>query len=286
VWVDREGREDPISAAPNAYFDPRLSPDGKRLAVASLADIWIWTFATRTLTRLTFTEGTENNPAWMPDSRRVVFDSNEGPGLRILRRAADGTGPTEVVSPAPGYPEAISPDGKFLVYHTANQFPQSMLMALDGNRTERPLNSTNSHARTFNAEISPDGHWIAYQSDESGRFEIYVHPFPALDAGRWQISGAGGAHPVWARSGRELFFINEAGVLVSTSISGEQGFTPGPPVQLFSARHYYVEVARNYDIAADGKRFLFVKTLSTAGRPSLIVVSHWLDEVRAKMGTR
>lgn len=286
VWVDRQGREDPISAPPGPYIDPRLSPDGKRLAVSSLADIWIWTFAIRALTRLTFTQGNEYNPAWMPDSRRVVFDAREGGVGQILRKAADGTGPTDVVSPAPGYPEAVSPDGKFLIYHTGDQLPTLMLMPLDGSGTARPLNPTKSPAQTFNAEISRNGNWIAYQSDESGRFEIYVHPFPALEEGRWQVSGAGGAHPLWARDGRELFYINGAGMLVSTPISAAQGFTHGTPIELFPARQYYVEVARNYDVAADGSRFLFVKNLSTVNRPSLVVVSHWLDEVRAKMATQ
>ena len=170
--------------------------DGTRLAVSSLADIWIWTFAKQALTRLTFTEGAEYNPVWMPDGRRVIFDASEVGGRRILSKAADGTGTTDVVMPAPGgYPDAVSPDGKFLVYHTAGQLPTAMLMSLDRNGPARPLVSTKTPTQTFNAEISPDGHWIAYQSDESGRFEIYVHPFPALEAGRWQISFTGGSHP-------------------------------------------------------------------------------------------
>jgi len=288
LWVDRGGHESPISAAPGAYLDPRLSPAGTQLAVSSGADIWIWTFTNAALTRLTFTQGPEYNPAWMPDGRRVIFDANEGGRLlRILRKAADGTGPTDVVVPAPGgYPETVSPDGKFLVYHTAEQLPISMLVPLDGSGPARPLVSTNTTAQTFNAEISSDGHWIAYQSDESGRFEIYVHPFPALEAGRWQISIAGGSYPLWARNGRELFFIGSEGVLMSAPISGGPSFTHGTPVQLFPAGQYYVEVARNYDVSRDGTRFLFVKSLTRANRPSLVVVSHWLDEVRAKMGTK
>ena len=287
VWVDRQGREDPISAAPGGYLDPRLSPDGTQLAVSSSADIWIWKFATKALTRLTFTQGPEYNPAWMPDGRRVVFDANEGGVVRILRKAADGTGATDVVVPSPGgYPETVSPDGKFLVYHTAAQLPTAMLWPLDRSGPARPLVSTKTQTQTFNAEISPDGHWIAYQSDESGRFEIYVHPFPALETGRWQISFTGGSHPLWARNGRELFFIDGAGTLVSASISAGQTVTHGPPVQLFSAGQYYVEVARNYDVSVDGTRFLFVKNLSSANRPSLVVVSRWLDEVRTKMGAK
>jgi serine/threonine-protein kinase len=287
VWVNRQGREDPIPAAPGGYFDPRLSPDGTQLAVSSSADIWIWTFAKQAFARLTFTQGPEYNPAWMPDSRRVIFDANEGGVVRILRKAADGTGPTDVVMSAQGgYPESVSPDGKFLVYHTTSQLPTAMLLALDDSGSPRPLVSSKAATQIFNAEISPDGHWIAYQSDESGRFEIYVHPFPALEAGRWQISATGGAHPLWSRNGRELFFINEAGMLVAAPVLGGQSFTHRTPVQLFPVRQYYVELARNYDVSADGTRFIFIRNLGGANRASLVVVSRWFDEVRAKMGTK
>jgi serine/threonine-protein kinase len=287
VWVDRRGHEDPISAPPGGYLDPRLSPAGTQLAVSSAADIWIWTFANSALTHLTFTQGAEYNPIWTPNGRQVIFDSIEGGDLQIVRKAADGTGATDVLTPAPGgYPETVSPDGKFLVYHTSTQLPISMLVPLDGSGPARPLVSTNTPAQSFNAEISADGHWIAYQSDQSGRSEIYVHPFPALEAGGWQISTTGGSHPLWARNGRELFFISGEGALISVPISGGRSFTYGAPVQLLRAGQYNVEVARNYDVSVDGTRFLFVKNLSTANRPSLVVVSHWLDEVRAKMGTK
>jgi Tol biopolymer transport system component len=286
VWVDREGREDPVPAPTAGYLDVRLSPDGRQVAVSSFTDIWIWTFANHAFTRLTFTPGPEYNPAWMPDGRRVVFDANEGGNLRILRKAADGTGMPDVVFAHRGYPETVAPDGKFLVYHTAEQLPVSMVLPLEGGGDPRPLVRLTTQAQTLNSEISPDGRWIAYQSDESGRYEIYVNPFPAVDSGRWQISVAGGSHPLWARNGRELFFINGPGVLVSAAISGDQTLTSGKPVELFPAAQYYVEVARNYDVSVDGQRFLFVKTLSAANRPSLMVVSHWFDDVHARMGTK
>ena len=239
------------------------------------------------LMRLTFTQGAEYNPAWMPDGRRVVFDANEGGVVRILRKAADGTGATDVVVPSPaGYPETVSPDGKFLVYHTVSSATDPDALALGSQRPGAAAGSRKTQTQTLNAEISPDGHWIAYQSDESGRFEIYVHPFPALETGRWQVSFTGGSHPLWARDGRELLFINGAGTLVSESISAGEGFAHGPSVSLFPAGQYYVEFARNYDVSVDGTRFVFVKNLSSATRPSLVVVSRWLDEVRAKMGAK
>ena len=285
VWVDRQGREDTITAASAGYQEPRLSPSGTQLAVSSAADIWIWTFASKALTRLTFTRGAELNPAWIPDGRGVVFDATEESGSRrILRKAADGTGATDVVVPPPGgYPDTVSPDGKFLVYHTASQYPVAMLLPLDHSGPERPLVATKG--QTLNAEIAPDGHWIAYQSDETGHFEIYVHPFPDVESGRWQISFTGGSHPLWARHGRELFFIDGEGGLMSTPISSGTSFTHGTPVRLFAAGQYALEFARNYDVSVDATRFLFLKNLTSVTRPSLVVVSRWLDEVRAKIGT-
>ena len=283
VWVDRQGREDTITAASAGYQEPRLSPSGMQLAVSSAADIWIWTFASKALTRLTFTRGAELNPAWIPDGRGVVFDATEESGSRwILRKAADGTGATDVVVPPPGgYPDTVSPDGKFLVYHTASQYPVAMLLPLDHSGPERPLVATKG--QTLNAEIAPDGHWIAYQSDETGHFEIYVHPFPDVESGRWQISFTGGSHPLWARHGRELFFIDGEGGLMSTPISSGTSFTHGTPVRLFATGQYALEFARNYDVSVDATRFLFLKNLTSVTRPSLVVVSRWLDEVRAKM---
>jgi len=286
VWVDRQGREDPVAAAPAGYQDPRLSPSGTQLAVSAAADIWVWTFATKALARLTFTQGAEFNPVWMPDGRRVVFDANEGGGnRRILRKAADGTEATDVLTPPPGgFPDTVSPDGRFLVYHTATENPIAMLLDLERGAPERPLVGT--QAQAFNAEIAPDGHWIAYQSDETGHFEIYVHPFPAVDSGRWQISFTGGSHPLWKRHGRELFFFDGAGALMSTPISSGTSFSHGPPVRLFPAGQYAVEVARNYDVSVDGTRFLFVKNLTSGNRPSVVVVSRWLDEVGTKMAPK
>jgi serine/threonine-protein kinase len=283
VWVDRRGQEQPIPAAPGAYADVRLSPDGTRVAMTHEADIWVWSVATETLMRLTLTPSFEYNPLWTPDGRHVLFDSSPVGGgtlVQVQRRAADGTGATEVVDDGPaGYPDTVSPDGRWLIYHTQPM----VLMLLNLTRgPARPLLETK--ARVFNAEISPDGRWVAYQSDETGRWEIYVRPFPAVQTGHWQVSSAGGAEPLWARNGRELFFIAGDGMLMAAPVQPGSSFVFGRPVPLFQAGQYHVNVARNYDVTPDGKRFLMIKTAGADGKgPSLVVVSNWAEDVRRKL---
>ena len=140
-----------------------------------------------------------------------------------------------------------------------------------------------------NPEVSPDGRWLAYESDESGRFEIYVRPFPSVDAGRWQISNTGGTRPAWARNGRELFYVSADAQMMAVSVSRDSGnaFTYGRPTALFSTSALYTGLSgRTYDVAADG-RFLLVKQPPGAGateNQAIVVVENWIDEVRQRLG--
>jgi serine/threonine-protein kinase len=300
VWVDRHGNEQPISAPPLRYGRPRLSPDETHLAVNASpvnggGDIWMGTFARefRDLRIVAFSRSPadESNPLWMlPGGDRVAFDSRADGLIRIVSKAANGTGPLQPESPPPGgYPETMSPDGKSFIYHTAGNV--SMLVPRNPPSEARPLVPTNPTVQLLNAEISPDGNWIAYQSNETGRFEIYVDRFPDMN-GRWTIpSSTGGSAPAWARRGKdlELFFISglpdSMMMSVSVPVQAGPGSTFGNPELLFPAGRYFSFVAREYDVSHDGKRFLMIKPFDpvTGARPSLIVVSHWFDEVRAKM---
>ena len=283
VWVDRQGREQTLGAPAGNYQQPRLSPDGTRAVVSLSANLWIWVFGNDTLVRLTNEPAVQYNPAWTPDGRRVVYDSNDGSGVQILRRTADGTGAAEVIAPRPaGYPEIVSSDQSFLIYHPMERV--ATLLPLNPKGTARPLFS-DVKGQVSDAEISPDRRWIAYESNESGRFEVYVRPFPPEQPGRWQISPNGGQHPLWSRNGRELFFLAVDGMMVSVPVQPGPTFTQGKPSYLFPAGQYYYNVARNYDVSVDGRRFLMIKnTARSENRPAIIVVNHWIDEVRAKMG--
>jgi len=208
VWVDRQGREEPIKAPARPYFDPRLSPDGTRVALEiqdQERDIWILDLARETLTRLTFGPAFDFPAIWTPDGRAVIFSSgrsgrNTIDPRHLFRQAADGTGPVERLTQGPvrQVPYAVTPNGTGLIFREHSTDPRAdagdlMLLPLVGERHPQPLVQT-----TFlevNAEISPDGHWLAYQSNESGPDEIYVRPFPKVTAGKWQVSPSGGMWP-------------------------------------------------------------------------------------------
>jgi serine/threonine-protein kinase len=230
IWVDRQGHEQPISAKPQAYLYPRLAPDGTRIAVGSQGeenDIWVFDLAKETLTRLTFGPAFEIHPAWTLDSKGVLFSSNPSSTLAanptdIFRKAADGTGATEALTHGlgGGFPMGVSPDGKSLVFRRYNGNPGLYVLPLEPKGEAHAL-IADSKFSIMNAQISPDGRWIAYDSNESGRYEVYVRPFPAVDTGRWQISAEGGSRPLWARSGREIFFLNAANRMMAVPFRRE-----------------------------------------------------------------
>ena len=190
VWVDREGREEPVAAKPRAYQEFSLSPDGTKIAVhvdgPANSDVWIYDLVRDTQMRLTFDPAPEQMPIWTPDGQRVAFG---GQGIPLSWKAADGTGEVEtlVETSSTQYPLAFSPDGTALVFEDRSS-PSSDLgmLSLDGERISTFLMETDFTER--NAALSPDGRWMAYQSNESGQFEVYVRPFPDVNGGRWQVS--------------------------------------------------------------------------------------------------
>jgi len=286
VWVTRSGQEEIITSPALPWVQHlRVSPDGSRIVLSSGGDVWIWTFTTRTMTRLSLTpQTTEFNPIWTPDAKRVVFDSNGSGNFQVLERRADGSGSASVVLEAPGgWPNAVSPDGRYLVFHKVGPFPALMVRLLAPLGPATPL--TSGKGVSLNADFSPDGRWMTYQSAESGRAEVYVQPFPNIEAGRWQISTAGGSEPIWSHDGRELFFMSGARVLTAVPIDTRHGFVAGKPAALFPAGGYTTLYAvRHYDASPDGKRFVFTK--SRIGAPSMTVVTNWYGEVRAKIGSQ
>jgi serine/threonine-protein kinase len=301
VWVDRSGKEEPVAAPPRTYVTPRTSPDGTRVALSSLdeeQDLWVWDLRRAMLTRQTVDPGLDWFPAWTPDSRRIVFSSNRGGGQNnIWWQAADGTGAAERLTTNDHdqqFVNGITPDGKAVVFAEVGLSTMGtdlMQLMLDGTHRVTPLLRTKFDER--NGIVSPDGRWLAYDSNSSGSFEISVRPFPNVGGGQWQVSTAGGTRPLWARSGKELFYLGADGTLwrVPVEASGAT-WNAGTPMKLLERRYYNGDGAsggRAYDVSPDGQRFLMIKAPATdagAAPPALIVVQHWDEELKRLVSTK
>jgi eukaryotic-like serine/threonine-protein kinase len=301
VWVDRAGHEEPIDAPPRAYTSPRLSPDGTKLLLNARdeeLDIWTWDLARETLTRLTFDPGQDRSPVWSPDGRRVAYSTQQGRAAgdfntAVAWQAADGTGVAEqiVASARQLFPTAFLPDGSgILVYgDSGNQIDDVTLVRLEGDNRLTPVLAAPAYSERT-ADLSPDGRWVAYESDESGRSDIYVRPFPDVDAGRWQVSTNGGTEPRWSRDGRELFYRSGTAFMVA-AVETTPTFAAGNPEILFEDRYFgsgggVPLGGRAYDVSPDGKRFVMIKPVETAAAaPRIVIVENWIEELERLVPT-
>ena len=289
VWVTRTGVEQSVGAPARGYSYPRLSPDGRRLAVGVSdlgTQVWLYEFARETLTRLTLQEGLSALPAWTPDGKRVAFTSRTDGPLNLFWQLADGSGGPERLTTS-GYshtPMSWSPDGQEMLFGEVN--PETgfdILVLRTGDQTVRPFLRTPFNEST--PRLSPDGRWLAYASDESGRQEIYVQPYPG-PGGKWPISAEGGREPAWNRNGRELFF-RSGDRMMAVDVTSKPGFAAGKPRVLFEGSYEpTVFTVANYDVAPDGQRFLMLKrTDQRAAAPTQItLVLNWLEELKVKVG--
>lgn len=290
VWVDRQGREEAIKAAARPYLYPRLSPDGTRLAVEirdQENDVWVWSFARETLTKITSDPGIDTGPVWMPDGRRLVFTSARDGVGSLFWQAADGTGSPERLTESPNYqrPSAVLPDGMRVLFWEAPRKTATdvMMLTLDKDRRVQPLIEEPLVDR--NAEVSPDGRWLAYESNDSGQPQVFVRPFPDVDREKIQVSTAGGVQPLWARNGRELFYIAPGDELMSVPVKLGDTWSAGTPARLIEAPYFRGgggNDSRMYDASPDGQRFLMIKPEVPANQPAarIVVVQHWLEELK------
>jgi serine/threonine-protein kinase len=287
VWVDRAGGETPLPAPKRTYFALRVSPDGTRAAVDirdQERDVWVWDFARQTLSRLSFGKGLDTFPVWTPDGRKIAY-ARASAGA-ILVRSADGTGKEERVGEGEyvQFAQSFTPDGKRLL--VTQQRSSNDLALLDMNAASGTATLVvDSPFVDGPGELSPDGRWLAYQSNESGQDQIYVRPLD-MPAGRVQVSQAGGTKPAWARNQRELFYLDAAGALTSVPVSTAGAFTIGAPVTISSTRYFTATQTRSYDVTPDGRRFLFIKDAAqnpSTTPASLIVTLNWFDEIRTKL---
>jgi len=298
VWVTREGREEAVDAPPRAYGTLRLSPDETQIAAdirEQPPNIWIWNVRRKTLTPLTFDRTASIGPVWTPDGRRIVFSSGRDGQPNLYWQASDGTGAAErlATSPHSQAPTSLSPDAKSLVVQDIDprNGPDLMLLHLDGTRQVDRL--INTEFAELGGEISPDGRWITYHSNESGRSEVYVRPFPKANEGRWQISTAGGTRATWSKNGRELFYLAPVAngvALMAVPVQTTPTFSAGQPAKLFTGPWFALPAGRTYDVSNDGKRFVMIKDANVAGErvspPTITIVLNWVEELKARVPTK
>jgi serine/threonine-protein kinase len=299
VWISGDGKEEHIKVQPRDYDVPQISPDGKQVAfdvdTGGNLDIWVWDFVRETMERLTFHEDTDVNPLWTPDGKRIVFSSNREGSMSIYWKAADGTGEVELLCSVPDrslFTGSWSGDGNVLVLMELDQ-SRSLdigILSMEADR-EHELLLHDSH-NEVQPRISPDGRWMAYMSDESGRYEVYVRPFPDVNKGMWQISENGGNEPRWSRDGRELFY-RSGDAIMGVSVKTDPGFSSDTPMNLIRGVRNYVlrDWCTFWDVSPDSKRFLVLKELtgdvSTEGtsRPKINIVLNWFEELKDRVPT-
>jgi serine/threonine-protein kinase len=295
-WVTRSGAAAPVDSTwtPDGNITTvALAPDGRSMAVSlvkgAAQDIWVKQLPSGPFSRITFGDTVHTRAAWTGDSRSVLYinDPGAGAGVPMISRA-DGTGAPRAMLHAPMmFAHVIqTADAKWLVLRRSFAEPGAgdLYAVRTGDSTLVPL--LTSPAREMSPSVSPNGRWLAYVSDESGRDEVYVRPFPEVAAARWQVSVSGGTMPVWARNGRELFYLNGRGEMSSLALAPGPNFSVGQPRVLFPAGQYVIAGnAGVYDVSPDGNRFLMMRPSTGAGESELVVVQNWFEELRARAGS-
>ncbi len=275
-WLDMGGHLSPFVDTMNSYFTAALSPDGNKLAIhvqAANDDVWLYHIGRKSLTRLTFGGGNSGYPVWTPDGRYVIYGSERGRATNIYRAAWDGSGKEERLtnSPQSQYPHSVSPDGKFLAFI---QDGDIWLLSLDGSGKTAPFFT--SPATEGNPVFSPSGRYLAYETNESGKNEVVVVPFPSR-AGKWQISSGGGSNPIWGPTGNEIYFIQGTSIFCVTIHPGSS-FDYSAPRKIMDLPP---DGAFLTDISSDGKRFVMVtlpyKDLNSS---EFTLVTDWFQELK------
>jgi len=281
AWFDRGGKKLEELSAKGNLWAPRLSHDGRRVvfSIGDPGDLWLEDLSRRVATRITFDPADDNNPTWSPDDSRIYFLSMRTGGGDIYGKPSSGTGSDELAfsSGSVKTPASFSPDGRTLLFSALNPKTKWDLELLS--LPERKVTTFLKTDFDENlGDFSPDGRWIAYASNESGRYEVYVQPFPG-PGGKWQISTSGGSMPVWRRDGKEIFYLAADRKLMTVPVRTGDAFEPGTPVALFEAR-LKDDPDRHYDVSADGKRFLLTTPLGDETAPPITLVQNWTALLR------
>jgi eukaryotic-like serine/threonine-protein kinase len=289
VLVDRQGRETSALPGRNRYNHPRLSPDGRRIAVdirsaSSLGDVWVFPVGSSAGTRVTSEGGRDFGAEWSADGRELIY-SSEHPTFDLYRRAADASRPAEALLTGghDRYIGSVSPDNRLLAFMLSTP-GGTQLWTVNLQGRPEPRRYLSNGFNLAHPAMSPDGRWIAYDSDESGRVEVYAQSFPDPGIMRWKVSPAEGSEPLWTRGGRELVYRKGDSVMAVT-VDLANGRS-GPPSLLFAGP--YPDNPgwtrpRSYDASREGDRFLMTRLPPQIPVPRLTIVLNWFDELRAKV---
>ena len=289
VWVDRAGAITPANTPAKTYDNPVLSPSGQRIAVVVREDdhdVWTLEPDRGTSTRVTSERGENESPVWTADGKRVVFAANKATGSALLSAAADGSDMKELMKTNTGHRhvDSMSADGQFLAFEDIREGTGSDIWILPMNGDRKPRAFLQTKFSESGAKFSPDGRWIAYTADDSGRSEVYVRPYPG-PGDKLQVSTEGGSEPVWARSGRELFVRNGRKML-ATEITTRPRLQAGATRVLFEGTFDNLPWNANYDVSADGERFLMIQPAVPDLATRVDVVINWLDELKRIVPTK
>ena len=299
AWVSRDGRSTPIDSSWSGDFNSiALSPDGRRLAFTLVKgkeqDVWIKDLAGGPPSRLTFGEAAYTRPAWSADGREVLYVSGASGRGRVYRKSADGSGPASVLlDSVPNLWSEVgqSRDGRWLLLRTfndsgpASQTGGSVVRTIyaRGTGSDSLIAVPSPNGDTFGPALSPDGRWLAYAGMETGHPEVYVRPFPNLGDGKYQISVNGGTEPVWANSGRELFYVDVSNQLVVASVATVPSFAVIRRQPLFSVAFFNRDLNHQvYAVSPDDQKFLMIQN-AVFGSGDLVQVENWLDVLKAKL---
>jgi Tol biopolymer transport system component len=289
-WFDRSGNALDVVAPAGHYLDPSISPDGKRLAAIRVdpdvgrSHVWLFDVARRSSSPFTSGPTSDRSPIWSPDGGLIAFASKRSAGFDIYQKSSTRTDGAEDRLDLPGFPLGWSPDGRFMVCQhqgTGPSQPDTLEILFLGDGRSR----LSQPAQTFvggQGQLSADGHWLAYMSEETGRSEVYVRAFPSAE-GRTQVSLEGGVQPKWRRDGKELFYLAPDRRLMAVAVKADSAFIAGVPTALFTTRteaSTVFNVGRNeYDVTANGDRFLMNVPAEGTSSPITVVVN-WVAALR------
>jgi serine/threonine-protein kinase len=295
-WLDRAGKLSLLRAAPAHYRNLQFSPDGTRLAMqvfdGKSADVWVYEWARDTMSRLTFDTAGLTMPVWSPAGDGIAYGSMHGRELgRIYWQRADGTGTPQAFTESPNFqvPDSWHPSGKYLAFEELSPETGFDVMVLPVEREDASRLKAGKAAPFLNtrfdemqAAFSPNGRWVAYVSNESGKFEVFVRPFPG-PGGRWQISTGGGFYPTWSRKGQELYYEASDGRLMVVSYAEHAGsFVAGAARPGFPGHIPTQQGVRGFDLHPDGDRFAVLQEGAEPGgaREEVVLLSNFFDELR------